>query len=149
MGGIFGSITALKSTKLCVKLRFPVTYARMYFPVSSPVQKYYQNMTHFLPFHDHNTFMQCPRLSNPPVNGWLIMSYYWIVMLSMVPALFKTVPARRLRMPAVAQTAICDLFISPAHLTKPERWPLPEGPYTKGWLTAIFNIRNQWQDPEI
>ena len=48
--------------------------------------------------------------------------------------------------------AIRDPFISPAHLTRPERWHLPEGTYTNGWLIAPgcdFNIRSQWQDPEI
>ena len=52
----------------------------------------------------------------------------------------KAVPAQRLRMPAVTWAAIRDTFISPAHFTKPERWPLPEGPYTKGWLIAPCRI---------
>ena len=45
-----------------------------------------------------------------------------------------------------------DPFISLAHLTEPERWPLLEVPYTKRWLlrhVAILNIGSQWHDPEI
>ena len=55
-------------------------------------------------------------------------------------------------MPAVTYSAIRDSFISPAHRTKPERRPLPEGSYTKGGVfrhVAIFNIRSPWQDPDI
>ena len=49
----------------------------------------------------------------------------------------KAVSAQRLRTPAVTQAAIRDPFISPAHLTKPEGWPLLEGPYTKGRLISL------------
>ena len=39
----------------------------------------------------------------------------------------NAVPAQRFQLPAVANAAIRDLFNSSAHLTKPERWYLPEG----------------------
>ena len=52
-------------------------------------------------------------------------------------------------MPVVTLAAIPDPFISPTQFTKPERRPLPEGPYTKGWFIAsTFNIRSQWQVTE-
>ena len=51
----------------------------------------------------------------------------------------NAVPAQRLRLPAITEAAIRDPFISPAHHTKPERWPLPEGQYTV-WLIASCRI---------
>ena len=51
------------------------------------------------------------------------------------------------------KAAIRDPFISPAHLTKPERWPLPEGSIYEGVgvfrHAAFFIIRSPWHDPEI
>ena len=53
----------------------------------------------------------------------------------------------------MAQVAIRGPFISPAHLSKPERLPLPEeGSIYKGvayCATSRFYIRSQRQDPQI
>ena len=46
-------------------------------------------------------------------------------------------------------------IVSPAHLTKPERWSQPEGSVYKGMAycavhhATIFNSRSQCQDAEI
>ena len=80
-------------------------------------------------------------------------SCHWLVMLSMQPAPFRQSSSRAKVTDASRDlAAIRDALISPPHLTKPERWPLPEGPLRRGGLlhnVAIFNIGIQWQDPEI
>ena len=60
---------------------------------------------------------------------------------NMEPALFRQCSSRA-KVTAASRdlAAIRDPFISPVHLTKPERWPLPEGPCTKGWLIAPSRI---------
>ena len=76
----------------------------------------------------------------------------WLVMLSMEPALFRRRSSRAKATAASRDLAtIRDLFTSPVHLTKPERWHLPEGSISEGmaYCTMIFNIRRQWQDPEM
>ena len=76
-------------------------------------------------------------------------------MLSLEQALFRQSSSRAKITDASRDLAtIRDPFISPAHLTKPERWSLTGGggAYTKGCLSrhvAFFNIRIVWQDPEI
>ena len=83
----------------------------------------------------------------------LIKKNYWLLMLSMEPALLRQCISLRLRLPAVTYTAIRNPFISPAHLTKPERWHLPYGSINEGVvycaMSHFLNIRSQWQDPEI
>ena len=64
-------------------------------------------------------------------------------MLSVEPALFRQSSSRaRVTDASRDFVAIRDSFISPAHLTKPERWLLPEGQCRKRWLIAS---RGSWQ----
>ena len=56
-------------------------------------------------------------------------------------------------MPSVPRLRSVNI-ISPAHLTKPERWSQPEGSLYKGAAycavrhVTVFNSRSQWQDAE-